>query len=234
MENKILTRILNLLERTEKNGATKYEAEVALKKANELMTEYNITEFDLKKVDRSSFVDKPFQMIRLDIASLFQVLAETFDCESYYYRLKKEFHFFGFELDVKMCIHFAKMLTDVLTLEIQNYKKSEQYKELTEVYQNQMVMRNFVKGFSEGLIDKLEQMQEKKEQVILSNGTSLMVIKMQQVQDEFNRLHGDIKISKSNFHLIKSAYLYGATKSEGVCFNKPIEEKGNFLQLKGI
>lgn len=232
MENRILQKVLNLLERTEKNGATKHEAETALKLANKLMTEYNITEFDLKKIDRSSFVDKPFQMIRIDIALLFQVLAETFDCESYYYKHKKEFHFFGFELDIKMCIHFAKMLTDVLTLEIRNYKESEQYKELTEIYQNQMVIRNFVNGFSEGLIDKLKQMQKEKEQVVLSSGTSLMVIKKQQVQDEFNRLH-KIHVSKSNFHFIKSAFMNGVLKSDGVQFNKPISNGEEYLQLKG-
>lgn len=48
--DKIIRQILNLLNRNEKKGATKYEAENALNLANKLMTEYNISELDLKKL----------------------------------------------------------------------------------------------------------------------------------------------------------------------------------------
>lgn len=233
-DNKILQRILNLLERNEKNGATKHEAEVALKIANKLMAEYNITEFDLKKVDRSSFVDKPFDMFRLDIVSVLQDLAETFDCESYYYKRKKEFHFFGFEIDVKLCLHFAQMISQVLSLEIKQYKNSIYYAKLCEIYQPQLLIRNFVAGFSNELSEKLEQLRREKEEIVLSNGTSLMVIKKQQVNDEFNRLNPNIKISKNSFHFIREAMLSGAERAENISFNKPIETdiEQNLLQIE--
>lgn len=229
--DKILKKILNLLERNEKNGATKYEAESALKLANKLMAEYNITELDLKKVDRSSFIDRPFQMSRLEVVCLFQELAETFECESYYYKLKKEFHFFGFEIDVKLCLHFAQMLQDILESDIKTFKKSRKYQELVSIYQPKMIIKNFIKGFSANLYERFDEM--RKEKIVISSGTSLMVIKMQQVQGEFQRLHGNIKMSKAgNFHLIAPAYMEGDDKADKVQFNKPLENpQDDFLKI---
>jgi len=237
VNDKILKRILNLLERNEKNGATRSEAETALKLANRLMTEYNITEFDLNKVDRSSFVDKPFNMSRLDVVNLFQKLAEAFDCESYYYKLKKEFHFFGFNLDVKLCLHFAQMLQDCLELEIKNFKKSEKYKELVSIYQPKIIIKNIIKGFSYSLYERFEGMRQEK--IVISSGTSLMVIKTQQVKNEFQRLYNNIKISKnSDWHLIKSAFMYGEDCADKVQFNKPVEKlQDDYIRigiLKGV
>ncbi len=227
--DKIIRQILNLLNRNEKKGATKYEAENALNLANKLMTEYNISELDLKKVDRSSFIDKSVKMLRLDMAKLFSQLAQAFDCEHYYYKLKKEFHFFGFELDVKICIHFAEMLTAVLIQDLKRYKKSDEYKQLIEVYQGKMIMRNFVEGFTQKLSIRLHEMQKEKQKAILSSGTSLMVIKKQQVTDEFNKLHNNVKISKDSFSFIKSAFLQGEMNANNVQFNKPIENISNEL-----
>ena len=232
--DKILKRILNLLERNEKNGATKHEAETALKLANKLMTEYNISEFDLKKVDRSSFVDRPFKMTRLNVVNLFQDLAETFDCESYYYRYKKEFHFFGFELDVKMCLHFAEMLQNILESDIKRYKKSQQYKELVSVYQPKLIIKNFIEGFSFSLEERFEEMRQEK--IEISSGTSLMVVKAQQVKDEFFRLNGKIKISKIRaFHIIRESFSEGGNCADKIQFNKPIEgTHDNYIRIGKI
>ena len=51
----IIRKIQGLLNRNEKNGATKHEAETALKMAVRLMAEYDISEFDLKKVNKDSY-----------------------------------------------------------------------------------------------------------------------------------------------------------------------------------
>ena len=183
--SRILKKIIALMERNKKNGATKYEAETALKMANRLMAKYDITELDLKKVDRSSFTDKPFKMTRLAVLNLLTELAKAFDCEHYYYRAVKEFHFFGFEIDVKMCLYFANMLQAILESDIKNYKKSDKYKELVSIYQPKIIIRSFINGFYYSLAKRFKEMKEEKQ--IISSGTSLIVVKKQQVQDEFQQ-----------------------------------------------
>lgn len=233
MNEKIINKILNLLNRTEKNGATKHEAEIALRTATELMTKYEITEHELKKVDRSSFSDKAVKLFRMDITTLFTRLAKTFDCEFYYYSGIREGHFFGFEIDVKLCVHFAQMLSALLSKEIREYKKSSRYKELTCIYQEKMIIRNFVAGYCDELRDKLIELEESKKQIIASSNTSLMVIKHKQVADEFKRLNPDIKIKDdSELFFIKSVFLTGAERAESVNFNNPVESgKENLLQI---
>lgn len=63
-----------------------------------------------------------------------------------------------------------------------------------------------------------------------------MVIKMQQVQGEFQRLHGNIKMNKAgNFHLIAPAYMEGDDKADKVQFNKPLENpQDDFLKIGSV
>src|SRR5690554_1762073 len=53
---KILKKIKALLAKTVDNGATEQEALMALNKANELMTEHYITEFDLKDIEEAKLI----------------------------------------------------------------------------------------------------------------------------------------------------------------------------------
>ena len=230
--NNLINKILNLLNRTQEKGATKAEAEAALKIAAELMAKYEITELDLKKADRNFFKDGSIKLFRMDITSLFTKLANTFDCEFYYYSVIKEGHFFGFEIDVKLCIHFAEMLSSILAAEIRKYKNSDRYKDLVRTYQEKLVVKNFVKGFYLELADKLDEVKRNKEKIILSSGTSLMVIKAQQVKEEFDILHSKIKtVEDKAFVIIKSALLDGTQKANNVQFNNPIEKGTEDLLL---
>lgn len=226
----IIRKILALLDRTEKRGATKHEAEIALRKANELMTEYSITEFDLKKVDRSSFVEKSIKYKRQSSTWIYTHLADAFDCEFFYYSRLKEGVFFGFEIDVKICIHFANMLTDVLESEIKNYKKSRQYYYLVYDYQPQAIIHNFVSGFTEEIESKLKELKDQRNAKIQeSTGTALMVIKAEQVQEAFKLKHQPKPSKEREVVFINGAYISGGDSAEAVQFNPAIESEADEL-----
>lgn len=223
-DENIIRKIQGLLNRNEKNGATKHEAETALRMAVRLMTEYDISEFDLKKVNKDSFVEQEILLKRMDITTLFTGLANAFDCEFYYRSHIKKGYFFGFELDGKMCVHFSKMITEIILKEITDYKKGYNYHCLIYNYQPRAVVKNFVKGFSHNLLEKLDEIRKSKEQVVLSSGTSLMVIKSQQVKDEFEKRHTCKVVEDKGFVMIGQAFLTGSERSDGIEFNKPLTD----------
>lgn len=231
----ILKRIHNLLNRTEEKGASKSEAKIALEKAGKLMSEYNITELDLQKINETYFKKEEIKFKRQSITDLLTTLGDAFDCIFTYKSIYNVGYYFGFELDVKMCVHFAIMLDDILEKEIKEYKKSYEYYKLKWNYQPTAIIKNFVAGFSEEVEEKLKELKRQREIVEVSNGTSLMVIKSQQVSLEFEKLFNPKIVKTPELILIKSAYLEGANRGESIQFNKPIEEcNNNLLKLETI
>lgn len=220
----IIKKILALLNRTVEKGATKYEAEVALKKANELMTEYSITEFDLKKIDSSSFVEESIYYKRQSATWLYTWLADAFDCEFFYYRHLKKGVFFGFEIDVKLCLHFANMLTLILESQIRAYKKSREYYYLIYDYQPTTVIHNFVDGFINEIRIKLKELKEQRNAKIeKSTGTSLMIIKNEQVRAAFELKHQPKASKEREVVFIEKAYFSGIDIAQPIKLNQPLE-----------
>ena len=231
INDSILKRILNLLNRNEKNGATKAEAEIALAKAGELMTQYNITEFDLKKVDTSSFKRMEIKFKRQSITDLLTYLARTFDCVFTYKSVYNIGYFFGFELDVKICVHFAKMLDSILESEIREYKKSYEYYKLKWNYQPTAIIKNFVAGFTEIIDSKLKLIEDSRKIKETSNGTSLMVIKKKEVDDEFKKRYDVKYVDSPETVLILQASTEGVEQGKKVNLNTPIEQPEELVRI---
>lgn len=231
INDSILKRILNLLNRNEKNGATKAEAEVALAKAGELMTQYNITEFDLKKVDTSSFKRMEIKFKRQSITDLLTYLARTFDCVFTYKSVYNIGYFFGFDLDVKICVHFANMLDSILESEIREYKKSYEYYKLKFNYQPTAIIKNFVAGFTETLEYKLKLIEDSRKIKETSNGTSLMVIKKKEVDDEFKKRYDVKYVDSPETVLILQAFAEGVEQGKKVNLNTPIEQPEDLVRI---
>lgn len=231
INDSILKRILNLLNRNEKNGATKAEAEIALAKAGELMTKYNITEFDLKKVDTSSFKRMEIKFKRQSITDLLTYLARTFDCVFTYKSVYNIGYFFGFELDVKICVHFAKMLDSILESEIREYKKSYEYYKLKWNYQPTAIIKNFVAGFTEIIDSKLKLIEDSRKIKEISNGASLMVIKKKEVDNEFKKRYDVKYVDSPETVLILQAFTEGVEQGKKVNLNTPIEQPEDLVRI---
>ncbi len=226
MENKekIKEKIKALLSKTTDNGATKEEMESALRKANQLMTEFFISEHDLKD---NEIIDKCIsEKIELtksgfDLSIFYADLAHLFDCEFYYN--SKYITFFGHEQDVALCGYFYKMISKTCLIEKDKYLKSDRYNQLKKHYHGRTLSSSFIKGFLVEVVYKMQKMYEEREKNIPQSYGLMVVEKKEKVKNEFQELN--LKI-----HFEKTKELKGERKA----FEDGLEKGAELNLVQGI
>ena len=143
---KIKLKIAALLSKTVDNGATKAEAESALAKANELMKRYLISSEQNKQEEACFLLHVPFIESSYNFGYFYNSLSTLFDCE-YYYQTKKGIWFYGYKYDVELCKYFYELITRACYNDMQQYKKSKEYKQAREFHHGKSLISSFIKGW---------------------------------------------------------------------------------------
>ncbi|MGR3790689.1 DUF2786 domain-containing protein [Flavobacterium sp. TN-1] len=195
MENKerIKGKIKALLSKTVDNGATKEEMESALNKANQLMTEFFISEYDLKDEQViEKCLSKQFELTKsgFDLTIFYNSLARLFDCE-YYYNSKR-IVFFGHEQDVDLCGYFYYVITKTCLNEKDRFVKSDKYMKLRKNYHGRTLSSSFIKGFLIEVQEKMREMYENRKSNIPEGYGLIVLEKNKRVKQDFQKL--DLKI----------------------------------------
>lgn len=238
---KIKARIRALLSKTESNGATKAEAEAALAKATELMTQYMINEADIAD-NKRKFITKTCLVMggMEDITQLSPSLCELFSCEHFYTRKAHsrqvdKLYYFGTEMDVDCCIYFTNLISNTMFNETIKYRKTPKYWELAKSFSPQAIKKDFQNGFIIGVGSKIENLiQEKKSNVIKSTGKDLVLVKDQEVKDAFSEMSSDIKeVKPRRRHYNSEAVLDGIEKGEQVNLAYGLNKTSDIKQIGG-
>lgn len=236
MKDKLIAKIKALLNRTVENGASLYEAEVALKKANELITKHHISEFELNNYSQKEDCKEiKIKFLRRSnhIKNLFHQVAKTFECEYCYtssYGL-----FFGYETDLTIAEYIFNFCITSLEYEIKEYKKTLDYKDDIMVFSPNQVVNSFIGGFVNEITKKLKSLKSEKEEIVqTSTGTNLICLKNQAIVKSFELAHKDVKVTILKIApSLKSAYDNGIESAKGYNLNRPIEKQNDNIKLIG-
>ncbi|CAM4116975.1 MULTISPECIES: DUF2786 domain-containing protein [Flavobacterium] len=218
--DKIKAKIKALLSKTIENGATKQEMEASLKKANELMIQFFISEHDLKEIDvieKCTMVEVPLIKSGYDMTIFYNSLSKLFDCE-YFYNSKR-IAFFGHKQDTQMCEYFYNLICRTCLKESEKYRNSIEYQEMKSFYHGRTLISSFIKGFLIEIALKIEAMYSERERNIPQSYGLMIVEKKSKVKKEFEKLDFKISINRSK----EMAY-------EKVAFNSG-REKGKAIEI---
>lgn len=233
--NSILKRINALLNKTVENGATEAEAASALQMAQKLMTQHMIEESQLSEFAK----DKKCQTISCerfktayDTDALNGAIADAFDCKVWWQRTKV--HFFGFGEDARLASYFYSYLNNAVVNESEKYKKSVQfYKQKRAGCHGRSILSSFRKGMLSRLIIRLDDLKQSRvSNIVKSTGKNLVIVKTDQVNDEYQSLNLKCKSKKVSWDVpLNLAYRHWFDKGDGVNMAGGIEESEKPLHL---
>lgn len=233
--DKIKGRIKALLSRTVDRGASENEAKIALEKATKLMTEYQITQHDLKTYSDDKIEEKTIEISRQSVymRGLLASICACFDCESYYTSGTKKVTIFGYKTDIDMTEYISSVAFTALENEINKYKRSEDFECLIMYHAPRTVINGFINGFCYRISQKIKELVAKKTQEIeTTTGTSLICLKNQMIKKSFEARHPNL--GHSNYTpapSLKSAFEAGVESARNTSINRGIGQK-NTVQTK--
>lgn len=239
MLDSIKRKIKALLSKTESNGCTKAEAELALKKAMELMAEYMIEEHELKDTKDRNFIKKMAFVVKskIDNTMFAPSLCDLFNTEHFYIggRGAKDLYFFGLEQDVECCIYFFNMLQQTLFNESILFRKTDEFYKASRVEGPNKATTDFQKGFLQGVVINIHNLvKAKQEKCYSSTGTDLVVVKNAEVEEAFNKEFPNIKEKKTSKDMYDDvnydSWRAGRKKGEEVNFSLGINKN----ETKGL
>lgn len=199
MNENIKRKITALLKKRVENGATKEEAEAAIRKAAELMAEYMIDEKDLQD-KQDPFIEKKTKRRNTKATiPLAPALEKLFCTQSYFTHADGEQWFFGRENDVDLAIYFYNVIYDAMERETRAFRKTEVYKAATAfIHTRHTVERDFQNGFLIGVYGQVEKLvNENSERTRRTTGTDLVVVRGAEVKDAFIKAVGEWRSVKT-------------------------------------
>lgn len=223
--NNIKHKIKALLSKTTDNGATEAEMESALKKANELMIQYFISEHDIKEEgNKTKCVSKKFKIVKsgYTMRLFLYELSQLFDCEHYY--TKDDIYFFGYEQDVDMCGYFYYVIINSCLYEKELYKKSVEYNILSTAYNGKTICNSFIKGFIDKVALKLEELYNDKNKTLSESYEVAVIDKKNIVKSEYDLLNMKIVTAPiAKINVVRDSYYNGMDRANNFELNKGVE-----------
>lgn len=195
--DKIKDKIKALLSKTIDNGATKEEMESALKKANELMLQFFISEHEITDdeiIEKCILKEVLLTKSAYDLSLFYADLSVLFDCE-YFYNSRR-IAFFGHEQDVELCGYFYNVISKTCLKEKDKYIKTENYKYLKRYHHGRTLASSFIKGFLVEVILKMKAMYDERKSNIPEQYGLMVIEKDKKVKKEFAKLDLNLNILK--------------------------------------
>lgn len=203
-QDSILGKINALLNKTVENGASEAEADAALAMAQKLMAKHMIEESQLAehaKDRKCQKVEVPMFKTGYDTDAINDAIAKAFDCKCWWNRGKERVYFFGFGDDAKLAAYFYNYLNNAIVNEAEKYRKTLDYVEQKIMgYNGRSIMASFRKGMMARLVTRLKELKASRvANVVQATGTDLVVVKEDQVRQEYDGLNLKLKTKNSNW-----------------------------------
>jgi hypothetical protein len=232
---KVIGLIRELTKKTVGNGCTEAEAFSAARKVGELLKVYNLS-MDKVFLGESKCVTDSIptgRQRRHPIDYCVVAIAEFCDCRIWFSHSPfpgqyREYKVFGLETDVEMCKYLYNMVYNAIEGETARFKQTDVY---TKGVRRKQLSVSFQKGMSVRISNRLQNMmilrhkEETQEGVAFAEatGTSLVVVKRNKVEDEFEALNlGLRKAARAAFSVNDTAYGHGQQAGERVNLNRPM------------
>lgn len=217
--NGIKSKISKLLNMTEEHGASESEAMVAASMAEKLMTEHDIqlSEIVIKnsKSIKGSCHFKAYGTTRLG-QGFSVAIAEFSDCKVWRNVNEGILVYFGLPHDVEIANYLFDMLSNTVSIEIDKYKKTEQFHNMKNMGVNgKTLVSSFINGIESRIYQKIQELiNEKKQAMSASTGTGLVIMKNQVVNKDFSDLN--MKLRSNNVKkVVRSSQAFSAGETAG-------------------
>ena len=220
MSDAIKAKIRALLSKTVENGCTEAEALAAVNKAQQMMDQYQLENID-EALGETQIVRMVYSNGKKKIETVVENIAKAVSvfCGVKVWKVKADVIFYGFESDCNFAIYLMGMLRDVCN---KGYEYHKNYEMVGTRIHGKTLRSNFELGFAVRIGDRLREM---KSQPVMSNGTSLVVMKDQEVTKAFNELDIKIRNAPNRNYNIRSgeSFMAGKKQADKVTINRPIE-----------
>src|ERR1700691_1457525 len=218
---KVKAKIRALMSKTSDRGCSEHEAQSAMTKAGELLSQYDlsITEIDIKESNCITVIyDCKSKHMPIWTKYCLGSMAEFCSLKCWY---AKDFNkniiikFFGIPEDCYMSIFLCNLINNSIQKEVLEFKNSETFLESKRFgYPCKTLTNSFQQGMSTRLSQKLRELSnQRKNPVEKVSNNSLMVIKNENIK-KAKRLTVTIKNSES--------YNTGRKMAEKVNLNRPL------------
>ncbi len=196
-KDKIKLKIKALLNKTIENGATEAEAISAMRKANDLMLQYYISEHDLNDPFLGEkIIIKKVSIIHsgYDLTLFYPFLAKLFDCEFFW--SKYQISFFGFYEDVDLCDFFYNLIVKSCLSEKDKYMRSDKYQKLKRYYHGRTLSSSFIKGFLHSISSKMHEIYINRNCSIPLSMSLVLAKKSDRVKNEYEKYNFNVRMVK--------------------------------------
>lgn len=222
--------IRNLLNHTVENGCTEKAAYNAAEKVGKLLKIYNLSMSDifLEKQECIKKVVSIGRQRRHPISLSVIAIANFCDCKAWIY--DGDYVFFGLENDVEMAAYLFDNIYKAMDTELEVFKKSDTY--IKAMAHRKSISVSFQKGMAGRVSDRLNAMtntrhnEESKVQIPhLSPGTSIVLLKQNKVEADFEKLGMRLRKTYSKNRINFSGYSAGQSAGNKVNLNRPIGDQ---------
>lgn len=252
---KVKGKIRALCEKTVQNGCSEAEANAAMQKIGELLSNYNLemNEIDISEESCIELVFDAGQTQKTAGFSTMMQVAKLCDCVCWYNRGRTlKYHFFGMEPDVRMAIYLTEVIESAVNFETSKFKE-------TPAWINSMSRRSASTSFQYGMVGRInarlldmkrendlksDEIQRQRETTAAGiydtpktpmnfKGTSLVVLKNNKVQEEFQKKGMHLRSTHSQSRIRDTnSYSQGKVAGDRVNLNRPIGKStgGYFLK----
>jgi len=205
-------------------SSNQYEAEVALRKANELMEKYQLTHADLipeQSVGHSELTKNIAQHFiwAKDLAS---ACADLFDCTTINYTQDKSWVFVGEKTSIlcaqAMFYHLFKAWKDTCS---RDFKQAQPYN-------RKLFRKSHGVGFTYMIWEKVNELTEaRRNNIMASTGKDLVVVSNAQIDDYIASNFKLRKVTARDITISDDGYYQGVVAGSKINLSQPIEESDN-------
>jgi hypothetical protein len=228
-KEKIIQKIKALLQKTTDRGATKAEMESALAKANQLMTEHYISQFDLKQTNESSTLD--FLIIeksksKYDFVSFLGSLGHLFNCIVMTTVNESTLTIFGEPDERELVAYFYDMIVNVGLKEKELFQNTTEFQQEKQHFSTKQIFQSFINGYSRSVDYKIHLLIKERDNTI-SQETGLMKInQIERVKIKLEEKIGKVavKTNKRKEPTANKAFAKGVEKGMKINLTKGIPQ----------
>lgn len=229
---KVKRKIVALLNKTKDNGATEAEVISASEKVDELMEVYEI-EFGELEFEEKNLVLEKVKHKKYGKGFLIHgfLLNKFCHIRSWNVQGGGLMCFAGFKHDVEVALDMFEYLENATERAIEDYKASTDYVEQNKYHHGRTLVSSFLKGFQARLKVRLDELaEERKVRIQESTGTTLVVMKEDEVNDFVKQKVRRLTSSRSNISNT-NGYRHGYSAANKVNIHRKVSGNNSGVLL---
>jgi hypothetical protein len=238
---RVKEKIIKLLNVTRDRGASENEAMMAAERAAELMTHFDIeaSELSIRSTRSAEKIAKKRRYGSRQIAtSCAYLVAQLCDCMTWHHPDRHVF--FGLPHDAEIAAHLFDTISNCILAETDIYKASPDFAPAAERARQEYgidaraVVGTFITGVEDRICGRLRALRDGKEQAVQeATGRSLVIVKAEQVKNDFEALEIKLRHRRTQQSVWSAAaYRSGAVAGNRIPLSRGLKSGGPTGRLK--